>query len=416
MPNCTFCRSAFMIEVLDFGNMALAGAFLKKSQIVTEKKYKMRLYICQKCKSLQIIDKIKPKVLFDNYFYYSSKIKTLKNHFNNYSKFLSKLITKFNFRSVLEIGCNDYVLLDPLSKKNIGLLIGVDPSINKKNSSILGIKDYFNYSMSKKIREKFKSIDLIIANNVFAHIYNINDLTKGIRNILSTNGMFILEVHYMKSIIKYNQFDMIYHEHIYYYSITSLFNHFKKHDLYLFDIQHINTHGGSIRAFVSKNLDSNSKLDSYKKVLNLITQEKKQKLFTSQTLKKFKINTLSITNKLKKFLQSEILKNKIFAAYGASGRANTFMQFCGFNNKLIKFIIDDSSYKQGYFTPGTHIPIVSREFLKKNHPDYIIIFAWTFLSEIIKKNIPYLMNNGTFIIPLPNTKLVTKRNFTKYLV
>lgn len=406
-----------MKEVLDFGKMALAGAFIKKNNFKFEKKYKMRLYFCLGCKALQIIDKIKPKILFQNYFYYSSTIKTLKEHFNSYSEVLYKLIKKNNFKSVLEIGCNDYVLLKPLSKKKINLIIGVDPALNQKNPKIIGIKDFFNYSLSKKIKKKYSEIDLIIANNVFAHISNINDLTLGVKNSLSENGIFILEVHYMKSIIKNTQFDMIYHEHIYYYSVLSLYNHFKRHDLYLYDVNFIKNHGGSIRAFVSKNIKNYDRKKSYKKTLNLIENEKKQKLHSLSTFKNFTKNVSIISNNLKKFVNIHTKKGKIFSAYGASGRANTVLQFCNFNNNLIKYIVDDSKYKQGYFTPGSHIPIVNRDMLYQENatPDYVIVFAWTFLKEVLRKNKKYILQGGTFIIPLPRLKLITKNNYSNFI-
>ena len=406
-----------MKEVLDFGKMALAGAFLKKNNFKFEKKYKMRLYFCLSCKALQIIDKIKPKVLFQNYFYYSSTIKTLKDHFNLYSDVLYNLIKKNNFKSVLEIGCNDFVLLKPLSKKKINLIIGVDPALNHKNPKIIGIKDFFNYSLSKKIKKKYSEIDLIIANNVFAHISNINDITKGVKNSLSENGIFILEVHYMKSIIKNTQFDMIYHEHIYYYSVLSLYNHFKRHDLYLYDVHFIKNHGGSIRAFVSKNIINYDRKLSYKKTLNLIENEKKEKLHSLYTFKNFTKNVLNISHNLREFVNTHTRKGKIFSAYGASGRANTVLQFCNFNNKLIKYIVDDSKYKQGYFTPGSHIPIVNRDILYQENlmPDYVIVFAWTFLKEVLRKNKKYILQGGIFIIPLPRFKLITKKNYHNFI-
>lgn len=417
MNHCSFCKSTKMQEVLNFGKMALAGAFLKKNQFKFEKKYNMRLYFCLSCKALQIIDKINPKVLFQNYFYYSSTIKTLKDHFHSYSKILYKLIEKNNFKSILEIGCNDYVLLKPLSKKKINLIIGVDPALNQKNSKIIGIKNFFNYSLSKKIKKKYSEIDVIIANNVFAHISNINDITKGVKNTLSENGIFILEVHYMKSIIKNNQFDMIYHEHIYYYSVLSLFNHFKRHNLYLYKINFIRNHGGSIRAYVSRNINNVDRKHSYKKTLNLIKEEKKQRLHSLSTFKNFTKNVFDISNNLRKFVNTHTVKGKIFSAYGASGRANTVLQYCNFNNKLIKYIIDDSKYKQGYFTPGSHIPIVNRKVLYQNSsmPDYVIVFAWTFLKEVLRKNKKFIIQGGTFIIPLPKLKLITKKNYTNFI-
>lgn len=417
MSYCSFCKSSNMKEVLDFGKMALAGAFLKKNKFKFEKKYKMRLYFCLSCKALQIIDKINPKVLFQNYFYYSSTINSLKEHFISYSKFLYELIKKNNFKSILEIGCNDYVLLKPLSKKKINLIIGVDPALNQKNSNIIGIKDFFNYSLSKKIKKKYSEIDLIVANNVFAHISDINDITRGVKNLLSENGIFILEVHYMKSIIKNTQFDMIYHEHIYYYSVLSLYNHFKQHDLYLYDVNFIKNHGGSIRAFVSKNINSEDRKQGHKKTLNLIKNETKQKLHSLSTFKNFTKNVLNISNNLREFVNIHTKKGKIFYAYGASGRANTVLQFCNFNESLINYIVDDSKYKQGYFTPGTHIPIVDRSILYKENsmPDYVIVFAWTFLKEVLLKNKKYILRGGTFIIPLPKLKLITKRNYSNFI-
>ena len=252
---CAFCDSSSLFNVLDFGKVGLAGSFLKKNQLDKEKKYQLRLSFCRSCFAVQVIDKVPPEVFFENYFYFSSAILTLKNHFQEYASNIVRRFVPSKNAVVLEIGCNDGVLLRPIADLGVSTIIGVDPARNVVSTihddRISIVNDFFTESVAKKLREQHGLADLIVANNVFAHIHDIVGVTRAINSMLSDDGVFVFEVHYLGNIIDENQYDMIYHEHIYYYSISSLLNHFSNHSMCLFDVEIVSTHGGSIRVFAS---------------------------------------------------------------------------------------------------------------------------------------------------------------------
>ncbi len=405
---CSFCNSSNLSLIINFENVALAGAFLKKEDFEHEEKFPLQVYFCNDCYMVQVVNKISPKKMFVNYFYKSSAIKTLKEHFKNYAREVSKRFLNPSESKVLEFGCNDGVLLRPLLEEKIKVIIGVDPAkniiskIDKKGLNL--INEFFNTISAKKIVNKFGKLDLIMANNVFAHIPDINDTTQAIKLSLKKDGVFIFEVHYLGNVLEKFQYDMIYHEHLYYYSLIALENHFRRFSMIIFDLKKIPIHGGSIRFYVTNN-KSKYALQS-KEVVNLrnLELQKNYDRFSTYNLFSSKIdNTKSELNKL----LSKLKKNgSKIAGYGASGRANTILQFCDIDYKILDFMIDDAPTKIGYFTPGSHLEIFSSEILNQSdRPEYVVIFAWSFLEEIYKKNMSYLRQGGKFIIPLPEVKI-----------
>lgn len=407
--NCSFCNSNNIDIIMNFGEMALAGSFLRKEDFKNELKFKMRLGFCNECYAVQIIDKISSDLMFKKYFYFSSSIETLKKHFYEYAKEVTSRFLEPKNAAVLEFGCNDGILLKPLANNNIKIVIGVDPAENViseiKDERIIPICDYFTENVAEEIINKYGKIDLIIANNVFAHINDIQGTTKAIKKALATNGVFIFEVHYLGNVIDGLQYDMIYHEHIYYYSILSAMNHFKKFNMTIFDIKPLKIHGGSYRFYVCNN-NGNYASKISKKVKALIKHEEDKGYNLLNTFLKFSGNIDKIKEELISLVRSLKFKGKSIAGYGASGRANTIIQFCGLTKDYIDYIIDDSPQKQGYFTPGSHFEIKSSSMLYgDNPPDYVIVFAWTFLDEIKFKNKQYLKKGGKFIIPLPSVSI-----------
>ena len=407
--NCRFCKSENLTKIIDFGEVGLAGGFLLSSQFTEEKTYPQELVYCEDCFLLQIINKVDSKLLFKDYFYFSSAIATLRKHFREYAEEVTKEFLIPDNSIVLEIGCNDGILLKPFIELGIKTVIGVDPSTNVistiKDPNIITINDFLTEELSKSIVSNYGKIDLICANNVFAHINDMHDITKAIKRLLKPKGVFIFEVHYIGSLIDEVQYDMIYHEHIYYYSLITLQNFFAKFELEIFNIKPIPIHGGSMRYYV-RNINKLKKEKKSLKVLNLQKIELQKGYNVKETFLNYakevnitKDNLMSLLNKLKK-------KRKKIVGYGASGRANTLIQYCGINSNLLDYIIDDSPMKQGFYTPKSHLEIKSRDALKEEVPDYILIFAWSFFNEIIEKNISYLHKGVKFIIPLPEVKII----------
>ena len=408
---CSFCHKSDLYEIIDFGKVALAGGFIKKNQLKSEPKFRLRVFFCANCYAVQVIDKVDQNRLFKNYYYFSSYIDTLKTHFEDYaSNVVQRFIDIPSKSTVVEFGCNDGVLLNPLSKKKIKNLIGVDPAINIINKinikNVNIINNFFNIETSKQIAIKYDKADLILANNVFAHIPDIREATLAVKNLLKINGVFIFEVHYLGKIIEELQYDMIYHEHLYYYSLIALENFFSKYDLKIFDVNNISTHGGSIRCYVS-----NTESVHCKKIKNSVTRMRNKEIQNGfNNICIYKSFAKSVSN-LKSDLVSLIIdlkkKNKVIAGYGASGRANTVLQYLNITDQLISYMIDDSPEKIGLYTPGSNLEIKPRSvLLSKNPPDYVIVFAWSFLDEIRKKNLEYLSKGGKFISPFPEIKIL----------
>jgi methylation protein EvaC len=411
MKICKSCGGTNNVDILNFGQVALAGDFLNKEELYNQKKYTLEVMFCEDCALFQVKSDVPPKVLFENYFYSSSAIKTLVTHYKNYA---TEIVSKFGIDSkskVLEIGCNDGVLLSPLSDLGISNLVGIDPAKNiLKNLSkphLKIINDFFSYRSSNSLLESYGKFDYIIANNVFAHISDINDFVKGVQNCLDDEGVYIFEVHDIDSLIEDIQFDMIYHEHIYYYSLLSISNLLIKHNMRVFDIKQVDTHAGSIRYYACHN---ESKHIQSEKCKTRIDYEFSKGYASKKKYIDFSNNVIRCKENLVRILQILVKNHKKIIGYGASGRASTLSQFCGVDTSIINVTIDDSPLKHGFYTPGCHYEILSKESIKLINPDYILLYAWSFKDEIISRNLDFLENGGVFIIPLPKIKFILKRN------
>jgi methylation protein EvaC len=255
-PVCRLCDSKRLGLVMDFGEVGLAGAFLKPEQFAAERTFPMRLHFCKDCCAVQVTDNVPADVMFQNYFYFSSSIGTLREHFERYAVEVTKRFLDPATAAVLEFGCNDGVLLRPLADQGIRTIIGVDPASNVvatiNDRRIEVINDYFTEDVARKVVAEHGALDLIMANNVYAHIPDIQGTTRAVAEALRPDGVFAFEVHYLGKVIDELQYDMIYHEHLYYYSLLSVMNHLARYDLMVFDIKPIPIHAGSIRFYACK--------------------------------------------------------------------------------------------------------------------------------------------------------------------
>ena len=404
--SCSFCRSSSTSKVLDLGEMGLAGAFLRAEDIKDEQRFLLDLHFCQSCCMLQVGTRPSAEVFFSRYFYSSSVIRTLADHF---SSFAARLVRDYPIREsnlrVLEIGCNDGVLLKPLADLGVRGAIGVDPASNIvdriNDSRLTVINDFFSHALALDVVKEHGFVDLLLANNVFAHIDDISDALRGIAACLSDDGTFIFENHYLCSLVDHNQYDMIYHEHIYYYSATSVSKAFLHFGLSLVDVEETSTHGGSMRFFVRK-----------RGAPTLPSKRLQAVLYREQTLGLSDLNYYLALSKrichhgerLKALVRELRAQGRRVCGYGASGRANTVLQYCGFSVSDIEFIVDDSPVKQGFLTPGSHIPVIAGDidYLKENI-DYIIVFAWSFRDEVLNRLRGF---SGAVILPFPKIEVL----------
>lgn len=411
---CRFCQGTNLYKILDFGNVPLAGGFLEEKDFPQENFYPLDLFFCKDCFLVQVGNVVSAEVLFqENYFFFSSAIRTLVEHFEKFAQeVMERFLKNMVPASVLEIGCNDGVLLRPFSSSGVRAL-GVDPATNVVKSLINAenfdvINDFFSEKLAIQIRGKYGLFDAVLSSYSLAHIDNMADIMKGIKCLLKPEGVFIFEIYYLGTLIDEMQYDMIYHEHMNYYSIKALIPFLKSFDMEIFDVRFIEkVRSGSVRFYV-RNIGERSESIS-PKVAEMIKFEEDRgfdsvDIYSAYTAKvnATRDQLLDLLNRLKK-------KGKSIIGYGASGRGTIIMNYCGIDGKYLDYVIDDAPAKHGYFTPGTHVPIVPWHFDEgSKFPDYIVLFAWAFTDEVIRKRQDYLEQGGKFIIPLPEVRIVSK--------
>ena len=355
---CAGCDDTDFLSVLSLGEVPLAGVFPLKEELEIENKYPLNLLFCKKCSLVQTDSFIEPQILFEDYRYISSV--GLSNHFKEVASILDDGYD-VKGKNILEIGCNDGVLLEPLSKLGANVE-GVDPAKNivklAKDKGLIVYEEYFNDETfgGEEFKDKY---DLVLSNNTFAHIPDIQSVVRGVKHVLKPNGDFIFEVHYLQSLIDGKQWDNIYHEHIYYHSITGLDNLFQKYGMTIVDFEEIPIHSGSIRVTVANR-------NTYKspKVLDRIELESK----TITNVEYLRSYGEDVRNHITNFNNTikELQKNHTIAGYGASGRANMFCNLTDLNLNIVKFIVDESPERCGRYIANTDIPIVDVETLKNS--------------------------------------------------
>jgi hypothetical protein len=402
---CRLCKKPGLKKILSFGEVALANSY-PINQEDEEEFFPLTLVKCQDCGHVQLQETINPQKLFINYLYSSSDSPSLIKHFKEYAE---NVKTRFNNKenvTILEIGSNDGILLKEFENINFGNLIGIDPAenISERAKSIKNVEiivDFFNLKSSEDIKQRFGYVDIICANNVFAHVDRLDSMVEGIVNCLSDDGVFIFENAYLLDTIQGLYFDQAYHEHLQYYGIIPLIKYLGTYDLEIFDIQKVNTQGGSFRIFVKKT--SSNKHQITENVQTFVDKENKFNLYSDETYIDF-VNKLNILKmNLQSLIKKIIAENGTISCYGCPAKFALFSNFFELDNNIIKYVIDDSTLKQGRFSPGKKIPIVSRDYFYTNPTDYCIISVWNMADAIINNNKEY---TGKFIIPMPNLKIV----------
>ena len=285
--------------------------------------------------------------------------------------------------------------------------MGVDPAKNFKKklnkSKIPTIFDFFNSKLSIKLKRKFNQFDLIFARNVVAHVPNPNEIFKGVQNLLTEKGIFVVEVPHLLNIYKYNQYDNIFHEHVGYHSLKSIVDLSKKNNLKVFDVEEIDSQGGSIRCYICKKKYSKN---ITKKTISILLKEKNIGLTSSNKLKNFKFKITNHIRKMKIMIEKLKKRNKKISIYGASGKGQALMQYCKINSKVVQHVFDKSSLKQNCYTPSTNIKISNPKNLNKTKTNYLLILSWNIKNEIISQEKNFAKLGGKFIIPFPSPKII----------
>ncbi|RJQ38224.1 class I SAM-dependent methyltransferase [Candidatus Microgenomates bacterium] len=403
--DCRVCKGINLEKVLSFGLTPLANAFLTKENLDrAEAFYPLDLYFCKDCSMLQLGHVVSPKLLFSNYVYVSSTSPVFINHFK---EFANSVVKRFHLNEnslVIDIGSNDGILLKPFLKQGVKVL-GIEPAKHiaqiAQKEGVETIPQFFSKPLSKKMALKYGKAKVITATNVFAHIDDLDEVINGVNNMLDDNGVFMIEAPYLIDFIEKKYFDLVYHEHLSYWSVASLKKLFERFNMSIFDVEKVPSHGGSIRIFVKKNNGEHKVEKSVREFLNL---EKKMKLNKIQTYILYGNEVLANKAKITTLLAKLVLKNKKIIGFGAPAKGNTLLNYFKIGPEILSYIIDDSPFKQGLYTPGTHIPVISPENI--NNIDYMFILAWNFAKPIIQRY-SFLSKKGVkFIIPAPNPQIV----------
>ena len=397
IKKCRLCESKSLKIILKLNATPVANnlSLIKNSRPI---KLPLNTLICKNCGHIQLSIVVRPSTLYKSYNYITGISKTFISHFKSYANFIEKKLIKNSHFTIIDIGSNDGLFLKSFSEKVTK--IGVEPASNfssfYKNTKINTYSDFFSNKIVTDIKKKYNKVDVVTANNVFAHIDNLKKIVMNVNEVLKPDGYFIFEVSYFLEMIKSNSFDNIYHEHLSYHTLLPLVKFFENTNFSIVDVINIKTHGGSIRVICKKNNISTISLSTIK----LIRQEKLFYASINNQINNLKKNVSLISNKIK-----NILKSSNFIAYGSPAKCMTFIYNTNLPYRNLQFIVDDNEFKQGKYIPGYNIKIVSSDFLEDITTKYILIFSWNVYKDIIIKN-KKIFKNKILIIPLPKLRII----------
>lgn len=383
---CRFCNTKLDKVFIDLTNAPPSNSYLTKEQLNGPEIYfPLKVMVCENCRLVQVDEyKCSDEIFCEEYAYFSSYSNSWISHARRYTEMICGRLSLGDSSSVMEIASNDGYLLQFFVQKNIPCF-GVEPSSGTAKAAeekgVESITDFFGADLAEKIVDERGKQDLIIGNNVLAHVPDINDFVSGLKTALSDTGTVTMEFPHLQKLIEYTQFDTIYHEHFSYLSLHTVEKIFEKHGLKIYDVEELPTHGGSLRIYsCHKENDSCKPSDSFYQIKK---NEADFGLLDSKVYSGFQNKADSLKHSFISYLAEEKKSDKKIAAYGAAAKGNTFLNYCGIKGTdLIDFVVDASPHKQGKYMPGSHIPIVDEKMIRENKPDLIIILPWNIKDEI----------------------------------
>ncbi|MHC4520860.1 MAG: methyltransferase domain-containing protein [Planctomycetota bacterium] len=407
--NCRFCGRSLSHEFIDLVNAPPSNAFLTEEQLdEPEVFYPLKLFVCDSCFLVQIDEYRKSKDIFDSgYVYFSSFSKTWLAHAQRY---VEMMIEKYGYgpdSRIIEIASNDGYLLQYFHQRGIPTL-GIEPTegtaAEARKKGIETIVDFFGRRLARNLADQGRKADLLIGNNVLAHVPDLHDFVAGLKIALNPTGIITMEFPHLMQLVDHCQFDTIYHEHFSYFSLTTVRSVFNHHGLELFDVERLPTHGGSLRIFAKHAEDTARAVSA--NVNDLLEEEASRGLHTMAYYQGFQEKADRIKHQLLRFLITQKAGGRKVAAYGAAAKGNTLLNYCGVRKDLLAFVADASPHKQGKYLPGSHIPVVSEEAIRMRKPDYVLIPPWNIKDEIIAQ-LDYIRAWGAqFVVPVPTVQVV----------
>lgn len=403
---CLSCRSTRGHRVLDLGLQPLANNLLSEADLNREEpRFPLGIAVCESCWLVQLTHLVPPVELFSEYLYFSSFSETMLSHA---AKAAEQYIRELGLKAdslVMEIASNDGYFLKNFLGAGIPV-VGVEPAANiAVEAEKLGIPtevEFFGADFAARYVAENRQADLILANNVFAHAPDTNDFVSGLAIAMSPDGVAKIEFPYLLNLLEGVEFDTIYHEHVFYFSVTALLPLFERHGLQIIDVEKIDIHGGSVRITIAHS----GVAVADERVGRVLEEEREYGVQSFRTYEAFAERVDQLRHDLCLQLEELTANNHSIAAYGASAKGSTLLNYCGIGAETLQFVCDRSSYKQGKLTPGTHLPIVSAEQLLERMPDYTLLLTWNFAKEILEQQNSYREAGGKFVIPLPSVEVV----------
>jgi SAM-dependent methyltransferase len=405
---CRHCKTELTRCFLDLGSAPPSNAYLTGAMLHTpEKWFPLRVMVCRKCRLVQTEDVTQAEEFFcPDYAYFSSASTTWLSHAQSY---VAQMVKRFKLNEnsrVVEIAANDGYLLQYVQARGIPC-IGIEPTastaVAARAKGIEIVESFFGVCLADELLARGSSADLMVANNVLAHVPDINDFSAGFARLLKPSGVATFEFPHLLNIVESCQFDTIYHEHFSYLSLTAILGIFSANGLQVFDVEELPTHGGSLRVFASR-ADAAQRFsneEAFGRVERLLEKESAAGMKTDAFYGDFQSRAETIKNKFIKFLLEAKSKGKKIAAYGAAAKGNTLLNFAGVRSDLLPYVVDRSASKQGKFMPGSRIPIVDESRLRETRPDYVVIFPWNIKDEI-KDQLSYIRSwGGMFVTAVP---------------
>lgn len=406
-PHCQFCGTPLNHTLVDLGMSPLCESFLNFEQLnCMEAFYPLHVRVCENCLLVQLEAYVSPEHIFTEYAYFSSYADTWLQHCKAYTE---QVVERFQLNEqsqVVELASNDGYLLQYFVEKKIPVL-GVEPATNIAKVAIAKgiptINEFFGRECARKLVEQGKQADLIAANNVLAHIPDINDFVGGIKILLKPQGVATGEIQHLMRLMESNQFDTIYHEHFCYHTFSTLEKIFAAHGLTLFDVEELPTHGGSLRIYARHEDDTTKPISD--RAIDLKNREQAAGFTSIERYTNFEEQVRETKRKLLNFLIKVKREGKTVVGYGAPGKGNTLLNYCGIRTDFLDYTVDRNPYKHGKFLPGTHIPIYPPDKIRETKPDYVLILPWNFKDEIMTQMSFIRDWGGQFVVPIPEVKV-----------
>jgi SAM-dependent methyltransferase len=416
---CRSCQSTGLVTVLSFGETPLANSLLTGERLgEPEDFYPLDLAFCPDCTLVQITETVPPEKLFREYLYFSSFSDTMLSHAREIAGRMTSERGLNDESLVIEIASNDGYLLQYYKQAGVPVL-GIEPALNiarvaESERGIPTVANFFGDALAAELRAAGRQADVIHANNVLAHVADLNGFASGLQKLLKERGVAVIEVPYVRDMVDGREFDTIYHEHLCYFSLTALDNLFLRHGLLIEDVEHLPIHGGSLRIHVVKSRSGQqaekSSMERSASVAQMLRDEGRAGLAELDFYMEFGERVEGLRQDLLALLRDLKAKGKRIAVYGASAKGSTLLNYFRIGRETLDFVVDRSTIKQGLFTPGTHLPIYPTEKLLEEMPDYVLLLTWNFADEILEQQAGYRRRGGRFIIPIPELKVVEPAN------